>query len=503
MESRGLNGLIIKGTGIQVMSFGSQPRIRVLVALASYGAANDHYLDQLVRAYRVMSFDVDVVIVSNIEKPALGVECRVGLPNSNPWSLPFAHKALFLERAHDYDLFIYSEDDILITERHLLAFLDVTAVLRDDELAGFLRIEKSADGTISYPDVHSHFHWQPESVRSRGPYTLAHFTNEHAACYVLTQAQLKKAINSGGFLLDPHEEKYDLLCAAATDPYTQCGFTKLIPVSHIEDFTVHHLSNKYIDRMGISGTDMHRQLDVLLSMAHDGAPPDPLIDTETRLRRNAFSKNYYEPVHPQVIAMIPSSARRVLSIGCGWGATEIMLAQSGLQVSAVPLDPVIASNAAEHGVDIVQGGFRSARARLEGQRFDCVLYPNVLHLMRDPVGVLSLFRDVASPDAPIIIQSPNMRSIPTMWTSIRNRRADKAGDHDATGVHFTTAGRIREWCDNAGLTIERTVGILHRRAGMLRGVPSAMTGLSMAPDFVSVARRSSATTAPLRHAIGL
>lgn len=486
------------------MNSGPDKRLRVLVALASYGTSNDCYLEQLLRAYRIMSFDVDIVIVSNIEKrPAPGIECLVGLPSKNPWSLPFSHKALFAERADRYDLFVYSEDDILITERHLRSFLDVTLTLRDDELAGFLRIEKAPDGAISYPDAHAHFHWQPETIRARGPYTLARFTNEHAACYVLTQAQLKRAIESGGFLVDPHEGKYDLLCTAATDPYTQCGFTKLVPVSHIEDFTVHHLSNKYVNRMGISGPDMHRQIDVLLDIAHDDAPTDSLIDTETRLWRNAFSKSYYEAADPQVVAMIPASARQILSIGCGWGATEIMLAQKGLQVSAIPLDPVIASNAAEHGVDIVHGGLRSARARLEGQHFDCILYPNVLHLMRDPAGVLSLFRGVAAVDAPIIIQSPNMRSIPTMWTSIRNRRADKAGDYDATGVHFTTAGRIREWCSSAGLTIERTVGILHRRAGMLRGVPGAMTGLSMAPDFISMARRTNTTTTALGRAVGL
>lgn len=487
---------------MQVMNSGPSPRPRVLVTLASYGTANDHYLERLLRTYRAMSFDVDIVIVSNIEKRLAGAECRTGLPNKNPWSLPFSHKALFQERADRYDLFVYSEDDILITERHLRAFIDITSVLHDDELAGFLRIEKAQDGNIRYPDAHSYFHWQPESVRSRGPYTLARFTNEHAACYVLTQAQLKKAIASGGFVVDPHEGKYDLLCAAATDPYTQCGFTKLIPVSHIEDFTVHHLSNKYIDRLGLTGSEMHKQIETLLHIAHDDTPPDSLIDTETKLWRSAFSKDYYEPANPDVVAMIPQSAHRVLSIGCGWGATEIALAEKGLNVSAIPLDPVIASNAAGQGVDMIYGGFRSARARLEGQRFDCILYSNILHLVRDPVGVLSLFRDLAAIDAPIIIQSANMRSIPTLWANLRNRKADKAGDYDATGVHFTTAGRIREWCRSAGLTIERTVGILHRRAGMLRNMPSAVTGLSMAPDFVSVAKRTDTKTASLGRAVG-
>ncbi|WP_204310240.1 hypothetical protein, partial [Enterobacter cloacae] len=76
-----------------------------------------------------------------------------------------------------------------------------------------------------------------------------------------------------------------------------CGFTKLIPVSHIEDFTVHHLSNKYIDRLGLTGSEMHKQIETLLHIAHDDTPPDSLIDTETKLWRSAFSKDYYEPAN--------------------------------------------------------------------------------------------------------------------------------------------------------------------------------------------------------------
>ena len=144
-----------------------------------------------------MPFDVDIVVLSNIDKNlGPGIEMRVGLPSKNPWSLPFAHKTLFAERANKYDVFVYSEDDILITEAHLRAFLDVTAELADDELAGFLRIEKRPDGRVSFPDVHWNFHWEPQSLKSRGEHLLARFTNEHAACYVLTREQLAKAISS-------------------------------------------------------------------------------------------------------------------------------------------------------------------------------------------------------------------------------------------------------------------------------------------------------------------
>jgi hypothetical protein len=467
--------------------------LRVLVALASYGSSNDRYLDRLLHEYQSMTFDVDIVIVSNIEKcTAPGIECLVGLPDRNPWSLPFAHKKLFADRVDRYDIFIYSEDDILITEKNLRAFLDATAVLHDDEIAGFLRIEKSATGEANYPDVHAYFHWDTATVRSRGKFTLANFTNEHAACYVLTQGQLEKAIKSGGFLVDPHEGKYDLLCAAATDPYVQCGYKKLIPISHMDDFTVHHLSNKYVGRVGVDASELRTQIGALLQLPQLDQAEVTLFNTETRLWRCAYSKDYYEPVCREVISAIPSGARSVLSIGCGWGATEISLVESGMRVVAVPLDPVISSSAASRGVKFVYGDFRNARATIDVEKFDCVLYLNVLHLIPDPVDVLSLFKDVGALRASFIVQSPNMRCIPAIWRNVRSRRFEKQGDYESTGVHLTSVGKVQEWCRSAGLVADRTVGILHRRAAILSGVSSGNAGLSMSPEFVTVARKAEA-----------
>src|SRR5262245_29115069 len=124
--------------------FDQTARLRILVALASHGTSNDPYLLRLVQEYRAMSFDVDLVVLSNLKKEvAPDIEVVVGLPSRNPWSLPFAHKKLFADRIEKYDIFVYSEDDILITEHNLRAFLKVSAALREGELAGFLRIEKA------------------------------------------------------------------------------------------------------------------------------------------------------------------------------------------------------------------------------------------------------------------------------------------------------------------------------------------------------------------------
>ena len=352
---------------------------------------------------------------------------------------------------------------------------------------------------MSFPEVHWNFHWKPQSVRSRGKYLLAEFTNEHAACYVLTREQLAKAIKSGGFLVEPHEEKYDLLCAAATDPYTQCGFTKLIPISRLGDFTIHHLPNKYAEKLGMEEAEMWRQVAALTQLATNNSPTVPLFETETSLPRAAFSKDYYELPGREVLALIPDSARTILSIGCGWGATEMELAGKGLQVTAIPLDPVVSAMAADSSVEMIHGDFRAARARLEGRQFDCVLYLNVLHLVPHPVGVLSLFGDVLSAGAPVIIQSPNMRSIPEIWHCLRGGRLGRQGGYERTGAHPASASKVRTWCEDAGFVMAHTVGIPHRRAGILRHVPSSRIGMSMATDVIAVARKAGVSAKPVER----
>src|SRR5208283_1521725 len=125
--------------------------MKILTAIASWGTKNDPYLARLIQEYGSMSFDVDVVVLSNVPKPVgPGAEVfLVDLNGKNPASLPFAHKNIFAEHLNDYDLFIYSEDDILITESNIRAYLKACAVLEGNEIPGFFRFERGTDGRIN------------------------------------------------------------------------------------------------------------------------------------------------------------------------------------------------------------------------------------------------------------------------------------------------------------------------------------------------------------------
>ncbi len=102
--------------------------------------------------------------------------------------------------------------------------------------------------------------------------TYAQFTNAHSACYILTRDQLRRAIASGGFMTEPYEAEYDMLCSAATDPYTRCGFTKVVNISRLEDSLLPHLPNKYVGVMGTELSIFQQQIEALKQIAAGTRP---------------------------------------------------------------------------------------------------------------------------------------------------------------------------------------------------------------------------------------
>jgi 2-polyprenyl-3-methyl-5-hydroxy-6-metoxy-1,4-benzoquinol methylase len=433
--------------------------MKILVAIANHGTKNRKYLDRLLQAYRAMPFDVHVVVLSDQPKD-LGddVEVRVGAPTSDPWSLPFAHQKIFAGRINEFDLFIYSEDDVLITERNVKAFVEVTENLREDEIAGFLRSEEGPDGTLYCPEAHGQFHWVPNSLRRRGANALAVFTSEHSACYVLTRKQLQKAIDSGGYLVPPHSERYDLLVTAATDPYVQCGMTKLICLDRFDDFILPHLPNRYVGQLGMEWREMHLQVDRMLELEHAAKAVGTLAPSENELPTALWVKNYYEPVRKDMLSLLPESAQDVLSIGCDSGETERHLIERGCRVTAIPVDPVIAAVAQSKGVNTIDCGLDGAKRELANHRFDAVLCAGVLHLSSDPVELLKFANSMLKPGGKIIVSVPNLNFYRTLIPRLRGVAGYRdVGKFDVSKVQTVTRRRLEKWFKRAGLRRDRLI----------------------------------------------
>lgn len=466
--------------------------LRTLVVIAHYGDSHRHYVLDLVQRYRSMPrLAVDVVVIAEKEKDCgEGVEVRVGLPAKNPWSLPFAHQQVFAERANDYDLFVYTEDDIGVTAATIDAFLAATPHLADDEIAGFLRYEIDAEGVVRLNEPWSHYRWYPGSVRRRGPYLVAEFSNEHAGFYVVTRAQLQKALASGGLSQGPRIGRYHLPETAATDVYTSCGFRKVHCVSHVQDFLIHHMPHKYLAILDVTLDEFRRQVAVLERILAGEHPATELCAVESPHWPMRWPKSYFEAPLPELLAAVPQDARRVLSIGAGFGKLERALQQRGHAVTALPLDSVTGGVLAQDGVEVVYGELRELLRTLPPRSFDAVVSTNLLHLQPDAEALVQAFAGLVAAGGTLALVGVNLNRLTTRW-----KRRLGLDEHERLrsfargGFCIASPGAFGDRARAAGLVDVATTWLEPDRVGAR--LPRRALGESTARSWLLVGRRPS------------
>jgi 2-polyprenyl-3-methyl-5-hydroxy-6-metoxy-1,4-benzoquinol methylase len=429
--------------------------MKIMVAIVNYGIKNTEYAKQLIHEYRSMPFEVDIFVLSEAPKDyGNDVTVLVGLPFKDPWSLPFAHKKLFGNNLDKYDVFIYTEDDTLIRKENIMAFLHATERLGEDMLPGFIRYELYPNGEKNYTDIHGQYHWIPGSVDQSGEYTVAQLSNNHSACYILTQGQLRKAIKSGGFLVPPHSGRYDLICTAGTDPYIQCGFTRVICLSHLQDFEIHHLSNAYLNRVGLDEDGYKLQIEALQEVLGQNRSEKELFITEKPLATPAWDKNYYEPCRYDIVRMIPDSVQDILSVGCGWGLTEAHLQENGKQVTAIPLDTVIGRLAEERGISILPPDFEQAFKMLAGKKFDAIIVSDILQHLANPVEIITKLGEVLSMDGVLVGGVPNLSLIRRVCGRLHgksNKWAQLSVETNNVSLNLTNSSMLKMWLRDSNL----------------------------------------------------
>lgn len=416
--------------------------IRILVAIANYGDANQQHLETLLAEYRQMPYEVDIVVLSDRPK-ALGadIEVLVGLPTADPRSLPFAHRSLFAQRDEDYDLYIYSEDDTLIRQSNIDAFIETTRILPTDKIAGFVRYEVAPDGTRSYSSVHTVYGWRPDSVFAIGSEEFAELDNPHSASFILTRQQLRCAIESGGFLVKPHTGREDMMVAAATDPYVQCGLTRVIPITRIDDFALHHLPNKYVGHLGTHESDFDLQLKVLRRSSTDRRR---LFETHADVNTVAWYKSLQE-VPQRALDRLVSPGIRVLAVGCGAGAPYREAVSRGT-VTGIPIDAVVGAVAESRGLTVLPPDLDGAFNILEGEEFDLIVLLNVMQYLPEPSEVVNRLRPLLARDGEILVIVPNMLRSKVHSLMRRNQyfRPPEKRFEDI-GIHRTSYATVRRW----------------------------------------------------------
>lgn len=296
--------------GPAMRSLDSLAGMRILVVIASYDFSQIPHLEEVLDAYQDLcttgASKVDVVIHSTVPYPVTLIDlfntrllpsCKGSFSISVVLKSPSlrlhlvdCHRELFYSKIDDYDLFIYTEDDIRVTPRTVAAYVDETDKLKamfgvrhSDYNVGIVRYEYNYPSNVVIDDKTRHATQNVTRVYwEHGQYpvftkaidavpvdqlqdTHVHMKNHHQGMFLATSDLLKAWRERSGCNFDTVRNRPGLkgrpsqpsegtqrvwMSSQMLYGNAHCHVQQVIPVNSFGTLTVLHLPNKNYRRVG-------------------------------------------------------------------------------------------------------------------------------------------------------------------------------------------------------------------------------------------------------------
>jgi len=162
---------------------------------------------------------------------------------------------------------------------------------------------------------------------------------------------------------------------------------------------------------------------------------------------------------PELTRRLPEGPLRILDVGCGAGG-GIAAAKSrraSWSVVGIERDAALAAQARALCDRVEEGDLREALPRLarKGERFDAIVFADVLEHHEDPAGALDAARTLASPGARLLVSVPNVGHLSIVRDLLCGRFDPvPAGLLDAGHLRWFTAELLAELLVEAGWTVD-------------------------------------------------
>jgi len=292
--------------------------VRILVAIASYDFAQFIHLEEVLDAYLDMcaaGAKVDVVVhetqpwsvalidllntrlICHNPSPNAGFTVTVSLRSpSLRLNLVDCHRKLFYDRLDEYDVFIYSEDDLRVTPKTVMAYIYETTrvqqlvggdLKRASEFnVGIVRYEynfppdvvitdKTRHASLNTTRVYWEHSWHPPIPKSVDfvpqpelSQHYVHMQNHHQGMFIATRDLLKAWRDKPGCNFDEIRQRPGMkdrpsqptegtqrvwMSSQMLHGGRHCNVQQVIPVDNFGQLNVLHLPNKNYRRVGKKG----------------------------------------------------------------------------------------------------------------------------------------------------------------------------------------------------------------------------------------------------------
>jgi len=179
---------------------------------------------------------------------------------------------------------------------------------------------------------------------------------------------------------------------------------------------------------------------------------------------------YYTHLRPEILALIPDTALRILDVGCGAGilGRELKRLRPDREVAGIELIPEVADKAKNVLDKVYVGDVESLAKDLPQEYYDCLILADIIEHLRCPKETLVALSYCLKDGANIICSVPNVAH----WSVIRDLingewRYCDAGILDDTHLRFFTKKSIVELLNSVGWNIIKITAVRNFDGGAI------------------------------------
>lgn len=172
---------------------------------------------------------------------------------------------------------------------------------------------------------------------------------------------------------------------------------------------------------------------------------------------NKNNDNYYSFVRLDLLSLVPNISGIILDVGCGTGATIKYLIDKGYssEVLGIEYNYGAYKKAKEKGLNVLNLDIEKDEINLPLEKFDYIIFGDVLEHLYNPWAVLEKFKKYLNPDGIVLISLPNVKHYRNIrkllfcdeWTYV------EAGILDFTHIRFFTLKEAKRLIEKCGLEI--------------------------------------------------
>lgn len=206
----------------------------------------------------------------------------------------------------------------------------------------------------------------------------------------------------------------------------------------------------------------------------------------------------YTTTRPDICALVPRGALRVLDVGCSNGALGLALMQRepGCRVEGIEVDPELARQAGGRLAQVTQADlelFDWDTWNPDG-RYDCIVFADVLEHLTSPLRHLAAARQRLAPGGCVVLSLPNVRHLSALASIYVQGRFPRRprGLFDRTHLRWYTLRDADALLDEGGFMPEERILALRwgdqgggRANRWLNRLPRAVQELAPVREFLT------------------